>query len=672
MKLPNKTESLLSRLGVMFLLLAFAVGVYQELAGRYGEALARGGRLPYSVMIYLGLIIAVTAFVVVQTWLPERLQGLYRLRARSGAFRWVFAILVGLLVSWLFVYSEYSSRFDGFYQRLAIYMAAAYLMAWLTSSTDDQPFEWSRSLSALILLGCIFAATYASQSVVDYPFGQYWSEGNRFYDYSVLFGRRLYDYPQDQPLTAFIDIGRQSLWGLPFLFADISIWSMRLWYQVVFSVPYILLGWIFIRRKDVGNRLWFMFGLWVFLFLNQGPIYTPLVLAAVLVALTRRAPCWLGFILIGVASYYARVSRITWLFAPGIWGALIAFVEVTPHSIRTTAQRWGRAIIFGCSGLLGGYLIPEILQRMQVGSNDLRVVPASFDIKGVGQIVGRQPLLWERLWPSETYPLGIVYGLLLATGPLIVLLIYTIASRRWKLDIWQKLAMAVMFLAFLIVGVIASVKIGGGSNLHNLDMFLISLFFMAGLALESGMKSMVQKPSSLPRWGSILLLAAIVYPVANNMFTVVPREYPESEIVDEAIDAARGWIIEKKGEGEVLFIDHRQLLTFGFIEDVPLVSDYEKKYMMDLAMADEVEYFDAFYQDLAAHRFSLIISETLHTGFQEDGHSFGNENNAWVRWVSIPVLCYYEPVVEYPQVGLLVLEPKEKSPPEPGLTCPAP
>jgi zinc transporter ZupT len=654
----------------MVFLLAIAVGIYQEMEGRYGEALARGERLPYSVMIYLGLIIAVTVFVVVQTWLPERLGWLYRLRGRSGVIRWIFAILVGLLVSWLFVYSEYSLRFDGFYQRLMLYLSAAYLMAWLASSADDQPFEWSRSLSALILLGCIFAVTFVSQSVVDYPFGLYWSEGNRFYDYSVLFGRRLYDYPQDQPLAAFIDIGRQSLWGLPFLFADISIWTMRLWYQIVFSLPYVLLGWIFIRRKEVGNWPWFLFGLWTFLFLNQGPIYTPLVLAAVLVALTRRAPWWLGFILIAVASYYARVSRFTWLFAPGIWGALIAFLEITPQGIRTTAQRWRRTIIFGCSGLLGGYLIPEILQRMRMGSGDLNVVPTSFDVEGVTQIVGRQPLLWERLWPSETYPLGIVYGLLLAAGPLIVLLIYTIASRRWKLDIWQKLAMGIMFLAFLIVGVIASVKIGGGSNLHNLDMFLIALLFMAGLALESGMKDVIQKSGTLPRWGCVLLLAVIVYPAANNMFTVIPREYPQGEIVEEALVAARDWVAEKKAEGEVLFIDHRQLLTFGFIEDVPLVPDYEKKFMMDLAMADEMEYFDAFYQDLAAHRFSLIISEPLHSGFQEDEHNFGDENNAWVRWVSIPVLCYYEPVVEYPQVGLLVLEPKSKSAPEPDLVCP--
>ncbi|MCJ7623398.1 MAG: hypothetical protein MUO76_07830, partial [Anaerolineaceae bacterium] len=583
-----------------------------------------------------------------------------------------YAVLVGLFVSWLFVYSEYSTRFDGFYQRMTIYLAAAYLMAWLASSADDQPFEWSRSLSALILLGGIFSATYASQSVVDFPFGQYWSEGNRFYDYSVLFGRRLYDYPQDQPLTAFIDIGRQSLWGLPFLFGNISIWTMRLWYQVVFSVPYILLGWVFIRRVDVGNRLWLLFGLWAFLFLNQGPIYTPLVLAAVLVALTRRTPWWLGFILIAVASYYARVSRFTWLFAPGIWGAVIAFVETTPQDIRTTAQRWGRAILFGCSGLLGGYLIPEILHRLQAGSSDLNVAPASFDFEGVSQIVGRQPLLWERLWPSETYPLGIVYGLLLAAGPLIVLLIYTIASRRWKLDIWQKLAMGIMSLAFLVVGVIASVKIGGGSNLHNLDMFLIALFFMAGLALEYGMTSVLQISNSLPRWGIIMLLAAIAYPSANNMFNVLPRVYPDAEIVDEVIDAVKGRIADAKGEGEVLFIDHRQLLTFGYIEDVPLVPDYEKKYMMDLAMADDVEYFETFYDDLAAHRFSLIISEPLHAGFQEDVHSFGNENNAWVRWVSIPVLCYYEPVAEYPQVGLMVLEPKEKSPPKPDLTCPEP
>jgi hypothetical protein len=38
-------------------------------------------------------------------------------------------------------------------------------------------------------------------------------------------------------------------------------------------------------------------------------------------------------------------------------------------------------------------------------------------------------------------------------------------------------AIVLPLLAFLVVGLIVSTKIGGGGDLHNLDMFLIGIFF---------------------------------------------------------------------------------------------------------------------------------------------------------------------------------------------------
>jgi len=34
-------------------------------------------------------------------------------------------------------------------------------------------------------------------------------------------------------------------------------------------------------------------------------------------------------------------------------------------------------------------------------------------------------------------------------------------------------------------------------------------------------------------------------------------------------------------------MDQRQLLTFGYVPKIPLVDDYEKKYMMDTAMTGD-------------------------------------------------------------------------------------
>jgi len=98
--------------------------------------------------------------------------------------------------------------------------------------------------------------------------------------------------------------------------------------------------------------------------------------------------------------------------------------------------------------------------------------------------------------------------------------------------------------------------------------------------------------------------------------------------------------------GEILFIDQRQLLTFHLVEDVKLIPDYEKKVMMDMAMAGRESYFARFEEDLASQRFVLILSEVMRKGVQSGAEdNFAEENNAWVKWVSAPILKYYEPIL---------------------------
>src|SRR5690606_6172657 len=148
--------------------------------------------------------------------------------------------------------------------------------------------------------------------------------------------------------------------------------------------------------------LWLLASLWTMIFLNQGPIYTPLIWIAILVTATRRMPLWLGALVVVLASYYAIFSRSTWMFAPGIWAALIAFVEANPHGVRTTFQRWGRAIVFGLAGIFGSNLIQPIqvlIKTWREGG-----APSSSQLGAAMGAVGRQPLLWDRLLPNPTFP----------------------------------------------------------------------------------------------------------------------------------------------------------------------------------------------------------------------------------------------------------------------------
>jgi hypothetical protein len=127
--------------------------------------------------------------------------------------------------------------------------------------------------------------------------------------------------------------------------------------------------------------------------------------------------------------------------------------------------------------------------------------------------------------------------------------------------------------------------------------------------------------------------------------------------VNEALQEIQAFVDEAQPRGDVLFIDQRQLLTFGYIQ-ARLIPEYEKKVLMNEALSSNAEYFQSFYHDLARQRFSLIVTEPLRTPVKDSSYEFGEENNAWVKWVSIPVLCYYQEVQTFKEVGVQLLIPK--------------
>jgi hypothetical protein len=44
---------------------------------------------------------------------------------------------------------------------------------------------------------------------------------------------------------------------------------------------------------------------------------------------------------------------------------------------------------------------------------------------------------------------------------------------------------------------------------------------------------------------------------------------------------------------------------------------------------------------------------------RESEYHFGDENNAWVKWVAGPILCYYKPLVTFKDVKVQLLTPRE-------------
>jgi hypothetical protein len=135
---------------------------------------------------------------------------------------------------------------------------------------------------------------------------------------------------------------------------------------------------------------------------------------------------------------------------------------------------------------------------------------------------------------------------------------------------------------------------------------------------------------------------------------MLPPQDEEAEI----LQTIRQEVEARKSQGEVLFMDQRQLLTFGYVKNVPLVPEYEKKVLMNAAMGANANYFATLYAELEARRFSLIISEPLRAPVKDSNFQFGEENNAWVEWVVEPVLCYYEEIETFRSAQIQLLVPR--------------
>jgi hypothetical protein len=209
----------------------------------------------------------------------------------------------------------------------------------------------------------------------------------------------------------------------------------------------------------------------------------------------------------------------------------------------------------------------------------------------------------------------------------------------------------------LVVGLVISVKIGGGGNLHNLDMLWIALVICAAWAARS---ILAQPPAGgLGRVPAALIALALVGPVAYGLTTGAPLTLPDPKVTQTTMAGVQQAVDQSRTKpGEVLFLDQRQLLTFDLIPGVMLVPDYEKKYLMDQAMANNAPYFQKMYADLARQRFQLIVSEPLQVFIQDSEHGFSDENNAWTKWVSAPILCYYEPLETYAKSAVQLLVPR--------------
>ena len=628
------------------LALAFAIFLYPrivlELRAAYKISLVYRSATVFGVLLVLGL--ALWLFTEAGRSVAARLA---QMRLAWRSIRWLLAALF-LLGPFIYL-AVVGPRFYvenpaiRFFWLLVEFYALGFLIG--RDSVHSLPLK-SLILSGFALAIVSFVAN-ALVLVVNYPFSLSWSEGNRFYDYSLFFGQSLYIHT-GTIVNPYWQPGRYILWSALFLWNGLPIAVHRFWNVVVMTVPALLVGWCAARKfRDLFLRA----GLTLFiglLFTVLSPVHPPFLMAAGLALACMYDPSLIRRgLALAVASIFMGISRWTWIPVTAAWGILVDLLLYYPLREGSLLKRIQPTFILAALGLLPGLI---------AGYNGLPISSSSFAY--------HQPLLWYRLLPNPTFPLGVLFATILVSGPAVCLLIWWVLSRQWQLDWLQRLAIAGALAGFLGAGLVVSMKIGGGADLHNLDMYLMTLVLVVTLGLYSLSQSGEIQFRAWPVWAQLLLGFMFLYP----LYTFTPffsgaaqsalLSLPKPQDVNQTLSEIQKQADLAGGRGDVLFMDQRQLLTFGYIHNVRFVPDYEKKYMMDQAMASSSAYFQQYYHDLSNKRFQLIVTEILTTR-QETAADFSEENNAWVRWVSEPTLCFYQPVMVNKDINVELLVPKD-------------
>lgn len=629
------------------LLLAFLPGgdATQWLAAASGQV----------IVAFLGaqtlLVLALLAFAArkssrLPAWMQAGFAVLQRLKAANLA---LWLLLTGLLI-YLWV-GPYGGFFKDIPLRLALFWSVT-LFGAICLKACGLRAGWLEAWGASVLAVAVALRISGFLAEIStYPFTMNWSEASRYYYASLFFSERVYGMAVP---PSVLHPSRYLMQSLPFLLPHSPIWLHRVWQVLLWVVTTSVCSIVLARRLHIAGtqRKWMLAG-WAFLFLLIGPVYyhlqVPLIL--VLAFYNRRRP-WQSLAAILLASIWAGISRVNWYPAPGLLAAMLFFLEEPTGKQPVWRYLWRPAL-----WTMVGTGVAFASQALYVvwSGNPTQHFTSSFS----------SDLLWYRLLPSSTYPLGVFPAVVLVCAPLLLAL-GALMHARWRArHPIRLLALAGILLVLLAGGLVVSAKIGGGSNLHNMDAFL-ALLLVAAVYIFFGKftpeeEENEQAPAPLARQrllvaGTALSLLLPVYFAVLSPQTLPHYNQQETERVLERLER----FVSEAAEdgGRVLFLSERQLLTFNFLPGVKLEPDYEKVFLTEMVMAGNAEYLGRFWDNIENQRFSLIVTEPLFVRYKGRAESFGEENDAWVKKVSEKVLCYYAPQKMLREVPLQLLAPR--------------
>ena len=507
-------------------------------------------------------------------------------------------------------------------------------------------------LGVLVAVGLVGLAN-PLRVFVGYPFSLTWSEGNHIWASSLYFGRVRYDVPGRWAIPGYATSGLYALEGLPFLLPHVGIQWIRLWNETLLVVPPLclaLLAFSSPRLHDRPTRRYFLVA-WGFLFLLQPQGYAPLILSAIILfaAYARNRLRTLA-LLSALSTFYLGISRWFWMAGPPIWAlTFLLFDRDEGPTAQASRSFLTRALTVIVASGLG--FAAAVAWAAMVEHRSLFLYMTTL----------RHPMLWSRLLPNATSPYGILPWALVAVAPIGLLLLWLCWKAFAGGGLWRVGALGLFVAVFLIMGLVASVKMGGGDNLHNLDLLFVYLVILAALIAQSPAADEVTRTRAWPPAIYPLVAAALVLPMLHVLMIAGPLQVPPREVASDSLQRIANEVQQATSRGPVLFIDQRQLLTFGFIRRVPLVMEHELVDLMDRAIAGDQSGLQQFYAELETQRYSLIVSDPLPVVWRGSVYPFGEENDVWVERVTLPILQWYEPVEALDAVGVWLLRPRQVS-----------
>lgn len=601
------------------------------------------------LVIGLAVLGVVNLLVMALTWTPlgkKLTMRLFQLPDVLSRFRWLCLVIfvLSILVFPLLVLVLLGDMLIDVYPRFLVFGSLVVIGSISLKIFSKELSMRSAAIATSLIMAFVYQIATLFTQVNDYPLSIGWSETSRFYYASLFAAQKIYGMAVP---PSVLHPSRYLMQAVPFFLGNFPLWAHRLWQVLLWIIFTTWAAYLFARRLTIEKK-WVvgLITIFAYFFLFQGPVYYHLAVPLVIIlGWFDRQRFWRNLILVILASAWAGISRLNWFPVPGMLAATLYLLEEKQGDTPLLRYLIPPAI-WGVVGT-GVAFLSQTLYMLWSGND-----PTAFSSSVSSD------MLWYRLLPNSTYPLGIIYNVLLVSFPVLWVMIARLWARRGSWSWIRTLGLWAVLLVLFVGGLVVSVKIGGGSNLHNVDAYLALLLVIGGYFYFDRFATEAQDAPSI-KFSWLRTLVVLAIPTFMMVKSGGPLKLPPQRVAAGALAAIQQHVDHASRDGgDVLFISQRHLTIFDDQFNTPLIPDYEKVFFMEMVMSRNPDYLNAFYDDLEDHRYAAIVTDQALTRYEDRDEAWSEEHNIWVQFVSRPLLCYYQPRITLKTLHQQVLYPR--------------